>query len=173
MGENKQAPLAAIKKSFGVVDMDKVAKNAASKKGKEPDSKYEQFLGAIKGAAFGDKDIEQRTRLEWDNIEGEVMGFVLVEDLLSGTMFVQRKSHRFRFKSVESQMEAIFLKKFFEVVGHHPYIIPAITVSITRVNQLMISYKGMGREELVRMLQAFSITMQDSEKSDTMMKRGF
>src|SRR5271157_4305204 len=101
MGDNKQAPLAAIKKPFGSVDMDKMKENAANRKGTGPDSKYKQFLDAVHNAAFGSENIEQQTRLEWDNIEGEVMGFVLAADLISGTMFVQRKSRRFKFRTVE------------------------------------------------------------------------
>lgn len=173
MGSNKQAPLAAIKKAFGSVDMDKVAAHAASKRPAVENSKYKQFLEAVHDAAFGNENIEQQTRLEWDNIEGEVMGFVLAADLISGTMFVPRKSRRFKFKSVETQVEEIFVKKFIEVLGHHPYLIPSISVSIMRINQLMISYKGQGRSELVQMLQAFSIQMQETEKNDQMLTRRF
>ena len=66
-------------KSFGTTPLDKVAQKAGERP--TPPSKYKDFMDAIHSVAFSDKNIDEQTGLEWTNIEGEVMGVVLVEDI--------------------------------------------------------------------------------------------
>jgi len=157
-------PLAA----FGTTPLDKgIGKRGESKPQK---SKYEDFLGAIHAIAFSEKNVDMQTRLEWDNIEGEVMGEVLGADLMSGTMFIQIEDDLFTFATVEEYIEELFMKKFVELLNQHPYLIPSITVLKKKLNELVISLGGLGREELIRMLQSFQVSMQESERSDTLQK---
>jgi hypothetical protein len=155
--------------SFGTTDMNKVAAKAGEKPA--PPSKYKEFMDSIHGVAFSDKNIDEQTGLEWDNIEGEVMGCVLVQDLLTGTMVVPVRNRMFRFKSPEKQIQEIFVKKFAETLKHHPQLIPAITTGKQKLNELMVSYQRAGRIELVEMVRAFQVQLQDTQKADDKLLR--
>lgn len=154
------APLAG----FGTTDLSKVAAKAGERA--PPPSKYKDFMDAIHGVAFSDKNIDEQTELEWTNIEGEVLGVVLTQDLLSGTMMNPIRNRMFRFKSPESQIQEIFLKKFVETINHHPNLIPSITVGKQKLNELMVSYMRHGRTELVEMVKAFQVQLQDTQSND-------
>jgi hypothetical protein len=144
--------------------MNKVAAKAGERP--QPPSKYKEFMDAIHGVAFSDKNIDEQTGLEWTNIEGEVMGVVLVEDVKSGTMFVPVRNRMFRFKSPGQQMQKIFLDKFMETINHHHKLVPAITTGKQKLNELMVSFQRQGRIELVEMLRAFQVQLQDSQKDE-------
>lgn len=146
---------------FGTTDMQKVAEKAGQRQ--QPPSKYKEFMDAIHSVAFSDKNIDEQTGLEWENIEGEVMGTVLTQDLLSGTMLVPVRNRMFRFKTPERQMQDIFFKKFFETLKHHPQLIPAITTGKQKLNELMVSYQRAGRLELVEMVKAFQVQLQETQ----------
>jgi hypothetical protein len=147
-----------------------IAKANQGKASPPPPGKYKEFMDAIHSVAYSDKNIDEQTELGWDNIEGEVMACVLTDDLLSGTMFVPVRNRMFRFKSVETQVNELFIKKFIEVLNHHPYMVPAITVGRKKLNELMVSYQRAGRTELVEMIRAFQISLQDSSKMDDMQR---
>jgi hypothetical protein len=159
------APLAG----FGTTDLSKVAAKAGERP--TPPSKYKEFMDAIHGVAFSDKNIDEQTELEWTNIEGEVLGVVLTEDLLSGTMMNPVRNRMFKFKSPEVQMREIFLKKFVETVSHHPNLIPAITTGKQKLNELMVSYMRHGRTELVEMVKAFQVQLQDTQSDQQKLLR--
>jgi hypothetical protein len=150
--------------SFGTTDMNKVAAKAGERPA--PPSKYKEFMDAIHGVAFSDKNIDEQTGLEWENIEGEVMGVVLVQDILSGTMMIPVRNRMFRFRSPEKQMQEIFIKKFAETIRHHPQLVPAITTGKQKLNELMVSFQRAGRIELVEMVRAFQVQLQDTQKAD-------
>jgi len=157
-------PLAA----FGTTPLDKgIGKKTDSKPTK---SKYEDFLGAIHAVAFSEKNVDMQTRLEWDNIEGEVMAEVLAADLMAGTMFIQIEDDLFTFPTVEEYAEDLFVKKYVELIGHNPHLFPPLTVMKRKVNELVISLYGAGREELIRMLQSFQVSMQENERNDSLQK---
>jgi hypothetical protein len=159
------APIAG----FGQTDMNKIAAKAADR-APQP-SKYKEFMDAIHAVAFNKKNIDQQTELEWLNIEGEVMGVVLCEDLVSGTMMIPVRNRFFKFKSPEKQIEEIFLKKFVETLNHHPQLVPAITTGKQALNELMVSYLRHGRIELVEMVKAFQIQLQDNQSNDNKLLR--
>ena len=161
-------PLAA----FGTTPLDKgIGKKTGEKQSK---SKYEEFLGAIHSVAFSDKNVDMQTRLEWENIEGEVMAEVLAADLMSGTMFTQIEDDIFTFSSPQEIMDEMFArevsKQFMEFINQRPYLIPSLIVLKKKLNELVISLSGLGREELIRMLQSFQVSMQENERNDAMMK---
>jgi hypothetical protein len=149
---------------FGTTDLSKVAAKAGERP--PPPSKYREFMDAIHSAAFSDKNIDEQTELEWTNIEGEVMGVVLTQDLLSGTMFVPVRNRMFRFKPLEKQIQETFVKEFVEVMQHHPQLIPAITTGKQKLNELMVSYLRHGRTELVEMVRAFQVQLQESASNE-------
>jgi hypothetical protein len=163
MGVN--APLGA----FGTTDLQKVAAKAGERA--PPPSKYKEFMDAIHAIAYNDKNIDQQTELEWTNIEGEVMGVVLTEDLVSGTMYVPVRNRMFRFKTPEKQIDALFTKKFVETINHHPQLVPSITTGKQKLNELMVSYLRHGRVELVEMLRAFQVQLQETQSSDKVLRR--
>jgi len=158
MGVN--APLG----SFGTTDLQKVAAKAGEKP--VPPSKYKDFLDAIHGIAFSDKNIDEQTELGWENIEGEVMGVVLTQDLISGTMMRPVRNRVFKFKDPEKQMREIFIKKFVETLNHHPELVPAITTGKQKINELMVSFQRHGRIELVEMVKAFQVQLQDTQSNE-------
>jgi hypothetical protein len=147
--------------SFGAVDMSKVAAKAADRP--QAPSKYRDFMDAIHSVSFSEKNIDQQTELEWINIEGEVLGVVLVDDLISGTMMKPVRNRLFRFKSPQKQLDELFVTKFIETVNRHPKLVPAITTGKQKLNELMVSYLRHGRIELVEMVRAFQIQLQDTQ----------
>lgn len=161
-------PLAA----FGITPLEKgLVKKGESR---QPRSKYEDFLGAIHAIAFSEKNVDMQTRLEWDNIEGEVMAEVLAADLASATMFTQVEDDLFEFETPSDYVSDLFAKEiakqYVELINQRPHFVPSITVMKRKVNELVISLGGLGREELIRMLQSFQVSMQESERSDAMVK---
>ena len=162
-------PLAA----FGTTDLNKgIGKKGDQKPSK---SKYEDFLGAIHDIAFSDKNVDMQTRLEWDNIEGEVMAEVLSADLMTGTMFTHIDDHPyFFFKSPQEIMQEMFAteiaKQYVEFINRRPYMSPALTIMKKKLNELVVSLGGLGRQELIQMLQSFQVSMQENERNDAMMK---
>ncbi len=161
-------PLAA----FGVTSLDTAI--GKKKDQKPPRSKYEEFLGAIHEIAFSDKNVDMQTRLEWDNIEGEVMAEVLSADLMAGTMFTQIEDDLFAFSSPQEIIQEMFAaemgKQYVELINKRPYFLPSITVMKKKLNELVISLQGLGRQELIQMLQSFQVSMQENERNDAMMK---
>lgn len=149
---------------FGTTDLNKVAARAGDRP--VPPSKYKEFMDAIHGVAFSDKNIDEQTGLEWENIEGEVMGSVLVQDILSGTMLLPVRNRLFKFKSCEKQMQLIFAMKFAETVKHNPQVFPSISTGKQKLNELMVSFQRAGRIELVEMVKAFQVQLQDTQRAD-------
>ncbi len=166
MPPNVNAPIAG----FGTTAMEKVAAKAGEKPA--PPSKYKEFMDAIHGVAFSDKNIDEQTELEWTNIEGEVMGVVLTEDLISGTMFVPVRNRMFKFKSPENQIAELFAKKFIETLNQkHPQLMPSITTGKQKLNELMVSFMRHGRLELVEMVRAFQVQLQETQSNDQKLLR--
>jgi len=102
------------------------------------------------------------------------MAEVLAADLSSGTMFTQIEDDLFLFISPEEYVENLFAKniahQFTELINQRPHLFPPITVMKKKLNELVISLGGLGREELIRMLQSFQVSMQENERNDAMMK---
>jgi hypothetical protein len=161
-------PLAA----FGTTDLNKgIGKKGGEQKQK---SKYEDFLGAIHDVAFSDKNVDMQTRLEWDNIEGEVMAEVLAADLMTGTMFTKIEDDLWNFATPEEIMQEMFAteiaRQYIEFINKRPYLLPAISVMKKKLNELVVSLGGLGRQELIQMLQSFQVSMQENERNDALMK---
>jgi hypothetical protein len=151
------APFAA----FGTTDLKKIQQKAGERPA--PPSKYKEFMDAIHSAAFSDKNIDEQTELLWDNIEGECMGVVLTEDIVSGTMFLPVRNRMFKFKDPKKQVkEFLFVGKFVEGLNKNPQLIPAITTGKQKLNELMVSFQRHGRMELVEMLKAFQVQLQET-----------
>jgi hypothetical protein len=163
MGVN--APLG----SFGTTSLATVQQKAGERAA--PPSKYKEFMDAIHNIAYDEKNIDQQTELQWENIEGEVMGCVLVKDLISGTMMRPVRNRMFRFKDPKKQLDRIFLQKFVETIEHHPELMPAITTGKQKVNELLVSFQRHGRVELVEMLKAFQVQLQDTQGNDQKLLR--
>jgi hypothetical protein len=159
------APLAG----FGTTDMQKVAAKAGGRP--SPPSKYKEFMDAIHSIAFSDKNIDEQTELQWENIEGEVMGSVLVQDIVSGTMLTPVRNRLFRFKSPQKQMDKIFLDKYIETLNKNPNLVPAVTTGKQKLNELMVSYLRHGRLELVEMLRAFQVQLQETQTDQSKLLR--
>jgi hypothetical protein len=159
------APLAG----FGTTPLEKVQAKAGERP--LPPSKYKDFMTAIHEVLFSDKNIDEQTELDWTNIEGEVMAEVLVKDMVSGTMFVPVRNRMFQFKSPESQIDKLFIGKFVEVMNKHPELVPAITTGKRKINELMVSYLRHGRMELVEMVKAFQVQMQETQRDESKLLR--
>jgi hypothetical protein len=150
------APFAA----FGTTDLGKVQQKAAERPA--PPSKYKEFMDAIHGVAFSDKNIDEQTQLMWDNIEGECMGVVLTQDLISGIPFIPVRNRMFKFKDPQKQIKDLFIGKFIESLNTHPQLMPSITTGKQKLNELMVSFERHGRLELVEMVKAFQVQLQES-----------
>lgn len=139
----------------------------------ETKSKYKDFVDAIYGIAHPEKSehIDQQTRLEWDNIEGEVMLEVLKADILSGVQFVQVRNPFFNYPAPQTCLDKIFVDNFVEKL-QDKHLLPAMSIMKLKLNELMVSHKGMGRAELIQMFQAFSLSMQEHEHNESLKNRG-
>lgn len=163
--EKKDSGLAAMDpKSFGVVPVNQ----ALSKKPeKAPDvSKFKELLGAIHDAAYPSGSPDEQTELQWDNIEGEVMGEVLAHAVVAGTPFDQIDHPFFKFATPHECLDKTFEQVLLDTVRNKKFIIPSISAMKENLNRLMISFNRQGRAEQVRMLQALSISLQEQERND-------
>lgn len=159
-------PIAA----FGSVPVSQALKPATDGTKKIDTSKYHDLLTAIHDAAYPKGDPDMQTRLEWDPIEGEILGTVLTQDIISGTMFTEVDHPFFHFASVKDTVDKMVADSFVEVIKDKKFLVPSVSVAKMNLNKLMISWKGMGREELVRMVQAFQVSMQEQETRDPLSK---
>lgn len=155
--------------SFGTTPLEKIAARSGEKPA--PVSKYKEFMDAIHGIAYNDKNIDQQTELGWENIEGEVMGVVLTKDLISGVMLRPVRNRMFKFKSPDKQLDEIFVRKFVETLNNHPELMPVITTGKQKINELMVSFNRHGRIELVEMVKAFQVQLQDTQGNDQKLLR--
>ena len=131
---------------------------------KEELGKYGEFFSALKSSTLAaEKDIDQQTGLEFENIEGEVMGEVLASALTSGSMYDQINDSFFSFESPDHILNKIFAKTTVEAFRRNPHIFPILK---RQLNTLMISFKRQGRQEMVQIAQALSISLSESEKKD-------
>jgi hypothetical protein len=131
---------------------------------KEALGKYAEFFGALKSSTLAETaDIDQQTGLEFENIEGEVMGEVLASALTSGSMYNQVTDPFFTFESPDFILNKIFADKFMEAITRNPHV---FLVLKRQLNSLMISFKRQGRQEMVQIAQALSISLSESEKKD-------
>lgn len=163
--ENKNPPIAGFQ-GFGAVPVTQALQKVQKGDLKPETNKYYDLLSAVHQAAFPKGSPDQQTRLEWDNIEGEVMGTVLTQDLISGTMFVPIEDDLFKFATPQECLDQIFVKTFAEKLKDKQYLVPSVSVMKENLNRLMISYKGLGRGELIQMLQSFQVSMQEQETRD-------
>jgi hypothetical protein len=131
-------------------------------------SKYAELLKAIKDANFPEGNTDLETQLGWDNIEGEIMAHVLVQSCISGTGFIQIHHPIFKYATVQDCIDKAFVKKTVEQLKKFPYLMAAPSTMMENLNRLMISFNRQGRGELVQMLNAFSISMQEQERNDPM-----
>jgi hypothetical protein len=152
---------AALNKGSGSMEL-KTVQDKDRKPKKEPVGKYQEFFGALKGSTLAD-NVDQQTGLEFENIEGEVMGVVLNAALTTGSMYDQINDTFFTFESPDFLLQKLFEQKFVDMVTRNPHIFAVIKQSL---NELMISFKRQGRMEMVQIAQALSISLQESEKKD-------
>ena len=138
-------------------------------------NKYHDLLQAVHDAAFPKGSPDAQSRLGWDNIEGEVMGIVLTQDLISGTALKQITHPFFHFATPQQCLENEFTAVLVERIAGNKYLVPSVTVLKENLNRLMISLDGKGRDELIQMLQSFQVSMQEQERKDplqTALRRG-
>ena len=140
---------------------------------KDLPGKYAEFFGALKSSVKADpENIDQQTGLEFENIEGEVMGDVLTSALMIGSMYNQITDNFFTFESPDAIMDKTFAKIIMDTVKKDPLIFSILKRTL---NFLMVSWKRQGRSEMVQVAQALSISLQESEKKDPFteaLKRG-
>jgi hypothetical protein len=129
-------------------------------------SKYHELLHAVHEAAFPKDSSDQQSRLQWDPIEGEILGEVLTQDLICGTMYRTIQDPFFNYATVDECLDKLFAKVFVEKLKDKKFLVPSVTVARHNLNKLMVSYNGLGRAELVQMLQAFSMTISEQEHKD-------
>lgn len=145
----------------------------AQQKPPEEGGKYKAFIDAIYHVAHPttDQQIDQQTRLEWENIEGEVMLEVLKADIISGVPFLEITNHPFfRFASRQECLDTMFIGIFVEkAMAKH--LLPSMAILKKKLNELMVSHKGAGRSELIAMFQAFTVSMQEHEHTDASRSR--
>jgi hypothetical protein len=157
-------PIAAFK-SVGTIDPNQSLQRKQIEQKPEL-SKYHELLHAVHEAAFPRDSSDQQSRLQFEPICGEIMGEVLTQDLISGTMYREINHPFFKFATVDQCLDKIFKDVFVEKIKDKKFLVPSVTVAKHNLNKLMVSYNGLGRAELVQMLQAFSMTISEQEHKD-------
>jgi hypothetical protein len=142
---------------------------------KPPDegSKFKGLFDAIYAIVYprADQQLDQQTRLEWENIEGEVMLEVLKGDILSGVPFLEITDDSiFRFSTRQELIDDMFLDIFIEKLTEK-HLLPSLAILKRKLNELLISHKGGGRTELVQIFQALTMSMQEHEHTDALRSR--
>lgn len=159
-------------KNYGVVTTDQALAGRGEKQ-KIPDiSKFKELLNAVHDASFPKGTNDDQTRLEWENIEGEVLGCTLSHAIGSGTPFVQIEDDFFNFATPQECVERMIGKELARAIKARGDIIPSFAALKENLNRLIVSLRGLGRDEQIRMLQAFSISLQEQERSETPGSRG-
>lgn len=154
---------------FGTTPVNQVLTTTSGKKEKIVDtSKYSELFNAFRDANYPTKggSPDSETGLEWDNIEGEVMGAVLTQDIISGTPFVEVDHPFFNFASPKQCLDKLFADTFVERVASNVYLMPSVSVMGEKLNRLMISYQRQGRLEMVQMVQALQLSLSEQERND-------
>lgn len=131
-------------------------------------SRIQDLMKSIHDATYPKdaNEIQTQTRLEWENIEGEVMGLVLQSDFANGTMFVELDDDFFSFATLDESVDYMIGKSIAETFRKNRSVLPSFASLANGVNRLMISFKGLGRDEQIRALQALSISLQEQERQD-------
>jgi hypothetical protein len=111
-------------------------------------------------------EIQTQTRLEWENIEGEVIGLVLQSDIANGTMLVPLDDDFFSFATSDECVDYMIGAAIAETFRKNRNVLPPFASLANGVNRLMISFKGLGRAEQIQALQALSISLQEQERQD-------
>jgi len=153
---------------FGTTPVNQALTRVGSKE-KIPDvSKYNELFNAFRDANYPKKSgsPDSETGLEWDNIEGEVMGAVLTQDIISGTPFVEVDHPFFHFANPKQCLDKLFADAFVERVASNVYLMPSVSVMKDNLNRLMISYQRQGRLEMVQMVQALQLSLSEQERTD-------
>jgi hypothetical protein len=134
--------------------------------------RYKAFVDAIHNIAHpsSDTQLDQQTRLEWENIEGEVMLEVLKADIISGVPFLEITHPFFRFASRQECLDKMFIDKFVEKLTEK-HLLPSMAILKRKLNELLVSHKGAGRAELIQMFSAFNVSMQEHEHMDALRSR--
>jgi hypothetical protein len=156
---------------FGQTPVSKITPPAGLKTADEG-NKYKAFVDAIHQIAHPstDQQIDQQTRLEWENIEGEVMLEVLKADIISGVPFLEINHPFFRFATRAELIDKMFVDIFVERATEK-HLLPSMAILKRKLNELLVSHKGVGRAELIQMFQAFNVSMAEHEHTDAMRSR--
>lgn len=151
---------------FGAVDISKLPQKPGSDPKKPEMSKYRDFMSAIHDVAFETGNIDEKTELAWNNIEGEVLAELLKMDSVGFVMMKPVRNRMFGFKNLKQQQDEFFTGKFVELMNRNPMLFPAVTHIKQKLNELMVSFQRHGRMELVAMVQSFQVQMQDTTGAD-------
>jgi hypothetical protein len=137
---------------------------------KQEVTKFKDLLGALHDSAFPDGNIDDQTELEWDHIEGEVIGEVLQLGIIAGTSMQKIDHPFFNFASPEEAINKCFETSLIESIKKRKLILASFMAAKENLNRLMISYHRKGRIEQVQMLQSLSLSLSEQERSDPLSK---
>jgi hypothetical protein len=166
----KSTGLAAMDpKAYGVVPTNQALGKKDTNK-KLDVSKFRELLGAIHDSAFPGGNVDDQTELEWDHIEGEVIGEVLQLGVIAGTPLNQINHPFFHFATPEECINKTFEKSLIDSIKKRQMILASFCAAKENLNRLMISFQRKGRGEQVQMLQSLSLSLSEQERSDPMAK---
>jgi hypothetical protein len=168
--QQEQSGLAAMDpKNFGVVSTQQAL--SQREKPRVDVSKFKDLMGSIHDVAFSQGNVDDQTHLEWENLEGEVIGEVLQYSMLGGTQLTQIEDDFFNFASVDQCINAVFERSLIEAYKKRMYVLPSVAVMKENLNRLMISYQRQGRKELVEMLKSIGLSLSEQERTDPMQNK--
>ena len=119
---------------FGTTPINKIV--PPSLKGQEGEGRYKALFDAIYHIVYptDKQQIDQQTRLEWENIVGEVMMEVLKADLLSGVPLLEITHPFFRFAAKQECIDRFLTDKFVEKLKEK-HLLPSMTILKRKINE--------------------------------------
>jgi hypothetical protein len=106
-------------------------------------------------------NIEQKSRQTFENIVGISRAYVMMESMWEGSLFVQiPPSDGFSFIEPSQVRNIAEIKAMFE----DPHgLMASLKTICDQMTVRLVSRDGLGRDELIRLAQAFSFTIQQHE----------
>jgi len=106
-------------------------------------------------------NIEQKSRQTFENIVGISRAYVLMEAMWEGSLFVQEPDcDGFRFIEPSAVRNLEEIQKIF----NDPHgLMASLKTICDQMTVRLVSRDGLGRDELIRLAQAFSFTIQQHE----------
>jgi hypothetical protein len=134
-------------------------------------SKYEMILGMLNRILSSD-DIEQKSRLIFENVRGMVLAQVFQTSVKRGTIFCQidQESSPQRFVEPLTYLKRKGYVTDAELKASAKEGLASLQTLCKELIVRVVSIEGKGREEIIEMVRAMNLMIQEHEHQDSLAK---